>query len=237
MPEPVSASGRPPARTLPEALVRALRHEVGDFLQKVYATVAILQNRLPAELEVEQGLIRRLRSRAADCTKVLDNAHDFICPLALDCEEVDLTQVAESLAAEARQHHPDVTIHTEATGPVVVLADARRVAQLGDALLANACAAAKTVWFRTAARPETAEAEWEVTDDGPGVPPEQAGRLFTPFFTIHAGHAGLGLALAQKIVQLHGGRISADNRPGGGFRVSIVFPADGPPENGQPRTA
>ena len=59
-----------------------------------------------------------------------------------------------------------------------------------------------------------------------GVPADKAGQLFTAFFTTHPGHAGLGLALAQRLVQLHGGRITAGNRPEGGFRVTVVLPVE-----------
>ena len=44
---PSEMSPLPPPRPMPEALARTLRHEIGDFLQKVYASVAILQTRLP----------------------------------------------------------------------------------------------------------------------------------------------------------------------------------------------
>ena len=63
-----------------------------------------------------------------------------------------------------------------------------------------------------------------VADHGPGVPADLTSRLFSPFFTTRAGHAGLGLALARKVVLLHGGRITADNLPEGGFRATVILP-------------
>ena len=55
----------------------------------------------------------------------------------------------------------------------------------------------------------------EVADDGPGVDPEVAGRIFEPFFTTRAAGTGLGLALAGRVAQAHGGELSF--RPGGGL--------------------
>ncbi len=225
MAEGASECRRAPARTLPEALVRTLRHEMGDFLQKVYATVAILKTRLPPESEMEHGLLGRLRARAETCKDVLDAAHDYVCTVILDCEPVDLVELTGELIAKLRPRYPQLEIRCEATGAVLANADPRRAAQVLEALLTNACEAAKAhVLCRITSRPERAEVEWTVADDGPGFPAEQSDRLFSPFFTTKAGHAGLGLALARKLMDLHGGRIVVGNEPGDGFKASITFP-------------
>jgi signal transduction histidine kinase len=217
----------PETRSLPEALVRSLRHEVGDLLQKVYASVAILKDRLPADRELERGVLTRLWSRAETCKHVLDAVHDFICSVSLDLQPVDLTQVADALVKSAQARLPHLQVVTEASGAAPVLADPRRVAQIGELLLCNACEAAQSrVCYRTTTEPDRHEVVWSITDDGPGIPPDQANWLFSPFFTTRAGHTGLGLALAQKLVQLHGGRVSAGNLPRGGFQAQVTFPAE-----------
>jgi len=69
----------------------------------------------------------------------------------------------------------------------------------------------------------------EVADRGPGIPPEARERLFTRFASARAGGGkGLGLYLAQKIAQSHGGSISYQERPGGGslFVVELPLPAE-----------
>jgi signal transduction histidine kinase len=68
--------------------------------------------------------------------------------------------------------------------------------------------------------------EVTIDDRGPGLPAEVRERLFHPFATGRRGGVGLGLALAHRIVTLHGGRIRLDDRPGGGTRVLILFPSD-----------
>jgi len=63
-----------------------------------------------------------------------------------------------------------------------------------------------------------------VEDTGPGVPARILPRLFDPYFSAKSGGTGLGLAIAKKIVEEHGGSISAENRRGGGFRVRFDLP-------------
>jgi signal transduction histidine kinase len=64
-----------------------------------------------------------------------------------------------------------------------------------------------------------------VLDSGPGVPPELLGRIFDPYFSTHDTGTGLGLPIARRVAEEHGGSISARNRPGGGLEVTIRIPA------------
>jgi signal transduction histidine kinase len=66
----------------------------------------------------------------------------------------------------------------------------------------------------------------EVSDTGPGIPPEKLRTVFEPFYTtkqVDKG-TGLGLATVQGIIESHGGMISAANSPGGGFSIELYFP-------------
>jgi signal transduction histidine kinase len=69
-----------------------------------------------------------------------------------------------------------------------------------------------------------------VRDDGPGIPPEFAEQVFTPFFRLErsrnraTGGVGLGLTSAQAVIRNHGGEISLRNRPTGGLEVEVGLP-------------
>src|SRR6185503_16683736 len=63
-----------------------------------------------------------------------------------------------------------------------------------------------------------------VIDNGPGVDPAVAARIFMPFVTTRARGTGLGLALVQKIIVTHNGRVSAQPEPGAGTRFVVSLP-------------
>jgi two-component system sensor histidine kinase KdpD len=72
--------------------------------------------------------------------------------------------------------------------------------------------------------------EIAVADRGEGIPPEDLERIFDKFYRVHrpesVGGTGLGLAICKAIVEAHGGRIYAQNRPGGGTVVALTLPLE-----------
>ena len=79
--------------------------------------------------------------------------------------------------------------------------------------------------------------EINVDDDGPGIAPQELSRVLEPFYRVEdsrsreTGGVGLGLAIAQSIVQSHGGILALSNRPTGGLRATISLPLSGNPQS------
>lgn len=82
----------------------------------------------------------------------------------------------------------------------------------------------RQVAVRTWFDPVAGEVLASVADRGPGIAPEDLRRVFEPFWTTKAGGVGVGLAICQSIVKSHGGRIWAENAPGGGAVFSFALP-------------
>jgi two-component system, OmpR family, sensor histidine kinase CpxA len=74
------------------------------------------------------------------------------------------------------------------------------------------------------------EAVLRVSDSGPGVPSDSLDKLFQPFYRLddargrQTGGVGLGLAITERAVRFHGGKVSAFNRPQGGLVIEIRLP-------------
>ncbi|HEX5272585.1 MAG TPA: hypothetical protein VFW33_18940, partial [Gemmataceae bacterium] len=109
-----TGEGRPRPQSVPEAIVRTIRHEVGDLLQTVYAAVAILKERLPPDLATERRILTDMRARAEGCRDLLDTVHDLVCPISLSVEEVDLAELVRGIASRVGARHPRANLRVEA---------------------------------------------------------------------------------------------------------------------------
>ena len=77
-----------------------------------------------------------------------------------------------------------------------------------------------------AGRNQGGDIEVAVSDNGPGIPPNQLTRLFEPFITTKPQGMGIGTAIARTIIQAHQGRIWAENHPSGGAIFRFTLPPD-----------
>jgi signal transduction histidine kinase len=205
-------------------VARVARHEVGDLLQTIYATVALLQERLPANLALEKRLLGDLRWRAETCKNEFDAIHDLICPLSIDVTPVDLAEVLAALVGTFSRRYTDLAFNVESV-PVAVVADARRLVQACHLLLTALCqSASRQVRLKTYSDAREKMGALVIEEESGAAMEEQFQWQQSPFRTTRAALGGLGLALAEDLALLQGGRLEAYNPPEGGFRVRILLP-------------
>ncbi len=209
---------------LTQMVARTLRHEIGDLLQTVYSAIAILRARLPADAEPERRLLTELHTQAETCKFKLDAVQDLICPLNLSCGPVNLADVAAGFVARLGPRFPSIKVRVEGPSALSVTADAHRLNQIGHLLFLNALQAAQQEVRIRLASVENGNVQLSITDDGPGANAEQLSWLTEPFATTHFAQFGLGLAVARRVAELHGGAVTADNLPSGGFQVVLTLP-------------
>jgi two-component system OmpR family sensor kinase len=151
----------------------------------------------------------------------------------LEREEVDLVALASDAVDDARAVSPDRPITFETNGPVTVTGDEARLRQVTANLLTNARAhtpEGTRVHVRVRSTPEGAEIE--VADDGPGLAPDEAARVFERFYRAdpartrsRGGSSGLGLSIVAAIASAHGGRATLDTAPGQGATFRVALPS------------
>lgn len=224
--EPTVPNSAVTARPLAEAVARVVRHEVGDLLQTVYAAVAILLKRLPPDWSTERRVLADMRARAETCKQLLDQVHDYACTLQLTREPIDLAGVVADLVEGVTGQYPGLTIQPELEKAVMVEADVNRLTQVGLILLRHACESAqRNVHVTVRSVADARSVVWSFRDDGPGLAPQQVQEAFLPLSHTRQGRPALSLALAQKIVEAHGGRLTLANLPEGGIEVAASLPA------------
>jgi two-component system CheB/CheR fusion protein len=158
---------------------------------------------------------------------------------SLQSQSVDLNQVAEMAIEEARMTAPARTIRLDARKkdqPLIVRGDEGRLLQVMNNLLNNAIVHAPQSdridmrLSRTNSDSGPPQAQVEVRDYGPGIPPENLKTVFSRFYQISddkrqpRSGLGLGLYIAKNIIEQHGGEITVQSNPGEGSAFIFKLP-------------
>jgi signal transduction histidine kinase len=147
-------------------------------------------------------------------------------------EPVEMKHVAaealEMLAGPIEESGGDVKVEDLP----VILGDARKLRQVFLNLIGNALKFAEDApAVRVSAEIQGATAIFAVTDNGIGMDPAQAERIFQPFHRLHGEEdypgTGIGLAVCERIIEQHGGRIWAQSTPGQGSTFRFTLPVAG----------
>jgi two-component system, OmpR family, sensor histidine kinase BaeS len=134
--------------------------------------------------------------------------------------------------ASERLEGPSVAVH--ASPALVARVDPKRLRQMVRNLIANAVAAVSSDGHVTISAVDAGQCvEIQVADDGPGVSPEHLPHVFDRYYRVtdqegRSGGTGLGLAIVKKLVELHGGTVTAAIRAEGGMVFSLTLPREIP---------
>jgi signal transduction histidine kinase len=156
-------------------------------------------------------------------------AAEFTDYSRLPTPEIGRTELAR-LAADSIASYSgasQVSWSVDVPPDLAAYADPRLIARVLSNLFGNAVEAMGPSGGQVKLRARRLGPRVQITveDSGPGVPDAILPRLFDPYFSAKSGGTGLGLAIAKKIVEEHGGTISAENRAEGGLRVTFDLPA------------
>ena len=240
-----SAAGEVAPR-LVTATAEVVRH---DVIAGVYAHGHRVKNllgiigartRSARKLAAQGDVHDRLKDLETDVTALYEEWAQYLRSMQAPTPTVELVPLSPLLhevvvAAQARTQHVPIALETAAGLP-----DMRGDRMLlREALLnvvsnaAEACATTGggdvTVRVRAVISPGGSAAplvEVVVADSGPGIPRAHLGRLFVPGFTTKETGSGVGLAIAERVVAAHHGRITVDSEEGRGTTITITLPTD-----------
>ena len=213
-------------------LTATLAHDLGTPLHSIAGLANLLQERgnwppdVARKLELIVQQIQRLNT-------VIQNVRRATRPPEAHFETVTvqglLNETLSLVEPLMRKAGIELQVDFDKTLPGIH-ADRYRVQTALFNLIQNALEAMPAggrITVSTTAEPDRGEVSISVADTGKGIPPELMERICEPFFSTHQeeGMRGLGLAIVQDIVKMHGGRMEIQSAPGEGTKVVLFFPA------------
>jgi signal transduction histidine kinase len=214
-------------------LASGLAHEIRNPLNSLNLNMQMLEEEAR---EGRPGGSRRLlsitRSELARLERLATDFLTYARPQPLELREVPAVELLERvlgvLAGEIQKRGAEVKIEDRSRGARVRV-DPQQINQLLLNLTQNALAAGEAgprpAAVRLAARCRDERVALEVTDNGPGIPPEERERIFDLFYSTKKGGTGLGLAIVQSIARAHGAELEVESAPGRGTTVRLLLPA------------
>jgi PAS domain S-box-containing protein len=217
-------------------VARRLAHEIKNPLTPIQLSAERLRRKLLPGMSREDGeLLERSTHtivQQVDAMKQMVNAFsEYARAPDMRIARFSLNQLVSEVAELYRLQDPAAEIKLDLDPTLAEIeADRGRVRQILGNLITNAIEALTGVndgrveIATRQQRGEAASALISVSDNGPGFRKEILGRLFDPYVTGKPRGTGLGLAIVKRIVEEHGGRIEAENRPEGGARIVVSLP-------------
>lgn len=206
----------------------ALVHESRNALQRSKACLEMLRLELADRPDV-LDLIERAQRAQDDLHRLFEEVRQWAAPLVLHRQPCCLKALWREVWQQVLQSSPPVPVQLQeqVSGPTDCLADRFALIQVFRNIFENAVEVSPPggvvqVRCDAADREAASTRVVAIRDQGPGLTPQQQQRIFDPFFTTKAKGTGLGMAIAQRIVQAHGGAIAA--RVPGGTEIVVTLP-------------
>ena len=208
-------------------MTAGLAHQLRNSLAAVSGFSQLLIRKTESEAALAD-IAQSIRSEVVVASSMVSRFLNFARPLELNCESISLGEVLDYCVARVERQAGEKNVRVDYVPPVSALTvsgDPLLLRETFGNLLDNALQAVGReggVTVRTATQGRTVEIT--VSDTGPGIPQHLRTKLFTPFVSSKPSGTGLGLALAHKIISLHGGTIAFEPDCGRGAVCRVVLP-------------
>ena len=215
-------------------LAAVVAHEINNPLAGILTYSKLLKKRLgkePTPNAENISMLDLMESESRRCGEIVKNLMTFARPTSMNREPSDLNAVIDR-CVRLVQHQltlKNIELHLNLNSEFpAVRCDPGQIEQVLLALVMNAIDALPSGGnLSLASRVANSDTvQFEVRDDGVGMPRDVLAKMFEPFFTTkeHGRGLGLGLAISRNIVDRHGGRIEVESEPGHGTTFTIILP-------------
>jgi len=208
-----------------------LSHESRNALQRIGASAEMLELELEGNAAALEH-VAQIQQSQIHLGRILDELRSYAVPVMLDRAAFRISEVWreawELLLAQRRGRQTELREHLLASN-LIIEADRFRLVQVFRNLLENSLAACVDpvqidITCEQATLGAASALRVSVRDHGPGLNGEQRRRIFEPFYTTKPTGTGLGMAIAQRIVEAHGGTITVGDQPPPGAEIIIALP-------------
>ena len=215
-------------------MMTVLAHESGNALARMQVSLDGLANEVQQRPRAQE-LIARIQSAQDYLQQLYQEVRNYAAPLKLEHGRWNLSMIWRqawgNLSTERKGRDADLREDTGALD-LRCQVDQFRLEQVFRNIFENslaACADPVRVQIQCIATELDGQSALQVAvrDNGPGLSVEQKQRIFDPFFTTKTKGTGLGMAIAKRIVEAHGGLISIGLDCGNGAEICIVLPREG----------
>ncbi len=232
-------------------LSSVIAHEIRNPLMIIKSAARTLRQ-ADAGPDVRAEAIQDIDQEVVRLNRIVSEVLDYAKPITLTWRDADVNALCQEAAQAVQAADGGVAIGVvPAPGLPAIRTDPERVRTVLVNILQNAAQAVRAVPGSAADGAEPGHARVEIRtvareqggivvvvhDDGPGVDPAVAARLFEPFFTTRRGGTGLGLAISRNIIESLGGVIAIASGTPSGTNVRIELPAAPPPGRAGERTS
>lgn len=211
-------------------IAAGVAHEIRNPLGSIVTAVRLLTSGKQRGAEARKSLEDVVRKETSRVTKILEDFLVFARPRETPREEVNLNVLAGEVLA-ILEHDEDlakgVVIERKLAAELPrVVGSPPQIKQVIWNLVLNAVQSMRGKGTLTiATRGEEGRVRLDVADTGVGIAPEKLERIFELFYTDKKHGTGLGLPIARRIVDAHGGEIAVESALGKGSRFTVRFPA------------
>ncbi len=208
-------------------MAAGLAHQLRNSMGAISGYGQLLKKKIKIEGQPPNS-IEALLQETHEAEQMINQFLTFTRPFHYQPAYYNFNELLSDLAASFRiiDNYRNIELTVPELDDIVIFGDALLMKQALGNILDNACNAysERKGKIIITARVEADNLVVGIEDFGCGIEPENRDKIFTPFFSTRAQGTGLGLPLAGKIINLHGGRILVDSQPGKGTVFTIYLP-------------